>query len=568
MPPRKVSDLPKRAASPAPEDTIRKRLRSSTTRHDVAAEPPVSTGISKLRPKPPMRPKRPLSPGDEPLPSSVAGKPKKLATKSGLKLATVGMAARAKATGKGKAKAVVHFDEGSEYGKTKLKLKKKLMSSKTMLTMRSKYLAKSNLQKHHYLSQCIDKKPGEPSPEIEANTPSEPSLRMAKLVFVAQKGSVLSRPVEIEPTINFATFELHVAKAFGAVAGQQELMWKTDRMAKADKNWRELSNDDDLRIVIAIGVSTLEDELKRAQVVVARNEEGEKKALLKGKPFFPKAVPTLADFTIIVRDLSYENKAKVSKKETKSSKKEATAGPLAGIAEKILRCAAAIKERKCAVCGKSCVVIPQENAPAIHKPLTEADIQTWAQSAAKQGDTSFESVPKALMLQFMDRKGEPRGKKNGPSGSTPPNNNPPSTAEPPVPPLAPAQPHPGHPHPPPYGHYPPYPPYPPYGYPFPPPPADYNYGGYGGPPRVTGRTLISEWLPMCDRGQRGENNDNFSALIAGFSLNGFYYLSDIQHKDANFFTQIDFPTVPGAPTFRIGPATASRLHRYLAHDLS
>ncbi|KAG8774539.1 hypothetical protein FRC12_001925 [Ceratobasidium sp. 428] len=88
----------------------------------------------------------------------------------------------------------------------------------------------------------------------------------------------------------------------------------------------------------------------------------------------------------------------------------------------------------------------------------------------------------------------------------------------------------------PYGHYPAYPQYgygpPSYNYP-PPPPA--GYSGYGVAPQVTGHMLLSEWLVMCDRGPRGEHEDNFSGLIAGFSARRLFYLFEVQNKPADFF---------------------------------
>lgn len=141
-----------------------------------------------------------------------------------------------------------------------------------------------------------------------------------------------------------------------------------------------------------------------------------------------------------------------------------------------------------------------------------------------------------------------------------------------VPPLATAPQHPyAYPQP---GYYPPPPP--------PPPPYGY-YHGYPGaygypppqappfghaPPQVTGQTLLSEWLPLCDQGERGRNHDNFVGLIAGFSAAKIYRLSDLQNKSHQYLTQeIEFPTTPGAPPFQMAEGTATRLRQYLKADL-
>ena len=89
--------------------------------------------------------------------------------------------------------------------------------------------------------------------------------------------------------------------------------------------------------------------------------------------------------------------------------------------------------------------------------------------------------------------------------------------------------------------------YPPPHMPPPPPPQLYGYyHGYPGPygyqpppvppygvhplPQVTGRTLLSEWLPLCDQGEQGRNQDNFTGLITGFSAVKIYRLSNLQNK--------------------------------------
>ncbi|KAG8729330.1 hypothetical protein FRC12_021051 [Ceratobasidium sp. 428] len=523
-----------------------------------------------------MRPKRSLSPGDNPVPAPTSKKSKNSTSKGGLKLSTVGKPVASASTDKGKQKAVQFVASGSEYGEDEIdeladdEDDAPVPSSDSEVPVAPPAVKKVKIRVGSTSKATRDD-------ENDSQDEETSELQMAKIVFAAQKKDVRTRPVHVKPDIEFELFMFYVAKAFGGVAGEQDLVWKTDRMAKSDKNWHELKNEEDLEMIMAMGVSTLEEELKKAEVVVAKNKEAKNKCLAKGKPFFPKPVPPLVDFLIILRDCNNENKGKEPKQEKKSTKKVATAGALKDIGEKILDCIDKIKARKCGLCKKSCAVLPGEGAEPKHRELTESEIQTWAQQAAKRGDTSFEKVPKELMLQLMDRKPEQRGnsKKTEASGSNQP---PVPPLEGPVPSLAPAPPHYGHPYlppppaPPHYGYYPPYPPpYPSYGCPGyghpppPPPPHDQNYGG---PPRVTGQTRIADWLSMCDRGQRGASGDNYSALIAGFSARNLHYLSDIQGKNAEYFAQIDFPTVPGAPPFRLGVATSSRLHQYLVHDLA
>ncbi|KAG8683475.1 hypothetical protein FRC09_016061 [Ceratobasidium sp. 395] len=461
------SNTRKRAASPNIQGPISKRLRSSTQKTPTTPSQS-NTSVSRPHPKPRMRPKRPLSPGDEPIPEFP--KSKKPTPKSGLKIATIGKPEASTSRGKGKAKAVQFVESESEYGEDEVDELEgdtnddevDAASSGSDTPPAPPVVKKLKIRVGSTSKTASDKKQDS---HREAN-----ELQIAKIAFVAQKKDIRSRPVHIEPDIDFDLFIFHVAKAFGAVAGEQDLVWKTDRMAKSDKNWHELKNEEDLEMVMAMGVSTLEEELKKAEVVVAKNEEAEKKCLAKGKPFFPKSIPALADFLIILRDHNSENKGKETKQEKKSTKKVATAGALENIGEKILWCIDKIKARKCTLCKKSCAVLPGKGtAEPDHHKLSDSEIQIWAQQAAKRGDTSFEEVPKELMMQLMDHKPKPRGTKKGASASNqldvPPLENP-------IPPLAPAPPHHGHPyHPPPpvnphYGYYPPYPPpYPPYGYP-------------------------------------------------------------------------------------------------------
>ncbi|KAG8681234.1 hypothetical protein FRC09_017659 [Ceratobasidium sp. 395] len=212
----------------------------------------------------------------------------------------------------------------------------------------------------------------------------------------------------------------------------------------------------------------------------------------------------------------------------------------------------------------------------------EPDLEFADAIAEQKGEEiSLETPPNDLLLQWSDHKPAPRGsgKKSDASGSKAAHNPPPKDdiplLAPPPTPVQPAYypPPPAHP----YGHYPPYPPpyppnphygYPAYGYPPPPPPLPHGYGNPGFPSRATGHTLLSEWLVMCDQGDRGENSDNFAGLIAGFSAQKLFRLSDLQHKPIDFFTQIDFPTTAGGPTFRMPLGTASCLCQYLARDLA
>ncbi|CAE6436490.1 unnamed protein product, partial [Rhizoctonia solani] len=263
-------------------------------------------------------------------------------------------------------------------------------------------------------------------------------------------------------------------------------------------------------------------------------------------------------------------------KKSKSESEEGKAAPWKDLAKQIIEYEKELTARKCNVCGKSCILIPVPGQPPIHKELTQADIKFWAQLAAKSPEVSLTSPPPQLQLQHSDNH-PPRRKTKVPATNDPtpgagPSNHGGSTQ---VPPL-----HPGPAIPPLNAYHPYYPPGPPA-----PPPMPYGYfGGYAGPyagyppaypgafghppPMGGGSNMpLSEWLSRCDHGQRGENHDNFSGLVGGFTAKNLYSLSDLRGKSEVYFLSIDFPTTPGGPTFRIHPNTAARLVQYVNADL-
>jgi hypothetical protein len=84
---------------------------------------------------------------------------------------------------------------------------------------------------------------------------------------------------------------------------------------------------------------------------------------------------------------------------------------------------------------------------------------------------------------------------------------------------------------------------------------------------VAPNMLLSEWLPLCDQGERGRKNDNFTGLLAGFTAEKLYRLIDLRDRSENDFLQMEFPTTSGGPTFRMARGTAIRLKQYVAADL-
>jgi hypothetical protein len=79
--------------------------------------------------------------------------------------------------------------------------------------------------------------------------------------------------------------------------------------------------------------------------------------------------------------------------------------------------------------------------------------------------------------------------------------------------------------------------------------------------------LLSNWLPLCDQGERGESNDNFSGLVAGFTAEKIYRLSDLRGKTEEDFLAMSFPSAKGRPPFHMPQGTAIRLKQYVATDL-
>ncbi|KAB5590973.1 hypothetical protein CTheo_5589 [Ceratobasidium theobromae] len=419
---------------------------------------------------------------------------------------------------------------------------------------------------------------------IDLDTDSEPEEELPKpktpkIAFVTQQDGILTRPIAIPDDVDFDVFRYRVADEFRVAANAQELVWKTNWMAKS-ANWATLRDAEDFRRVMDQARATIVAEAERRCLLIAQNAAGMKKSNAKGKSFVPKLIPAIEEFVIMIRDCNQERKAKeqAPKKDKKPEKTEG-AGPLKGIAGRILENEAKIKARNCEKCGKSCVIVPTRGGAPEHKELSRADIQLWAQIAAKGTDISLETPPQQLILQLSDRPPEKRGKvKSEASGSSDQNSNPPAPIsaapgpmQPYIPPLAaphmPYQPHPMYypppmPPPTPYGYYNSYN----YGYPPPPMPGPHFMNTGHGPGRSN--MLLSEWLPMCDRGERGANGDNFASLVAGFSAQRILCLSDLRNKSEHFFTnEIEFPTTPGGPTFHMAHGTAIRLVQYVAADL-
>ncbi|KAG8774540.1 hypothetical protein FRC12_001926 [Ceratobasidium sp. 428] len=402
MPPKKSKDTAKRPASPneLDEEPVGKRTRAHTKNSEPARP--------RLRPK--MRPPPPPSPEPKSaLPQQKATPAAKKVSKSGLKLASVGGQSVSSAQSKGKGKSVAFEDSEDEYGEEELD---ELESDSDVDIMPpSDDPAPSSLKKVTIRLGVS----GKPAIVTESASKSarlstsevEPEVGAAKIAFSVEKDGVQSRPIQIPSEIDYETFGFRVAQAFGEVAGEQDLAYKTNRMANSAK-WLALSDSEDLTLIMDQADTTLQTELDQYCTATAENNEKKEKAKKKGKSAINlKKVQPLRDFVIILRDRNREQKikeAKSSKKSAKSEKAE-SAGHLKGVGE--------------------------------HKVLNSGNIQAWAHIAAnaamKGKPYSLETVPDELLLMLSDRPSEPRGKKAGASGS----NDAKTQPNAPVPPLAP-----------------------------------------------------------------------------------------------------------------------------------
>ncbi|KAG8733261.1 hypothetical protein FRC11_007541 [Ceratobasidium sp. 423] len=355
--------------------------------------------------------------------------------------------------------------------------------------------------------------------------PVEPE--MMDVSFATMKGGPngsLSTPRKFDMDVAYGTFRLLVADAFGELKESQALVWKTNRTAKSE-SWSELNDATDFNRIITQARAILGKDNENRRLIIEKNAAAGLKANKNGKLFVPKSVPVIKEYIVILRDKNQEqrlkDKAKTPKTDKKAEKAEAM-NEVKGKAERILHNEDQIKKRVCNGCSKSCVVIPGVgNQPAIHKELRAQDIKLWAQAieagALDNGvPVTLERPPRGLILQLGDRQPEQRGTRT--KAGTPAVEAP-VVPPPPAPAPVAAPPHGYHPGPhfygPAPGYYPPQPPYhgPAYGYhpgyagynaydPYH-GPGPYGYGGVRhGAPVVSGRMPLSEWLPMCDRGER------------------------------------------------------------------
>ncbi|KAG8706300.1 hypothetical protein FRC11_008350 [Ceratobasidium sp. 423] len=349
-------------------------------------------------------------------------------------------------------------------------------------------------------------------------------------------------------------------------------------MAKSD-SWCGLASSKDFEPILQNARSSIKSDAQKHRSAITKNAADAKLAQKRGRDHVPKPVAAVRQFVILIRDQNYEKNAKASGSKKEKKSKVESGGEVViwkGLANQIMEYETRLTARKCDVCGKSCIIIPVPGLPPIHKELTKADIKLWAQLAAKSPEVSLTSPPSALQLQYSDNHPSRRKAKapttNDATPSAGPSNHggnaqvPPLYAGPAVPPPNLYNPY-----------YPPMPPMPPpmpYGYfgGYPGPYAGYPLaypGALGHPPAMGGggNMPLLEWLSRCDRGQRGENHENFSGLVAGLTAKNLHSLSDLRGKSEEYFLSIDFPTTPGGPTFRIHPDTAARLVQYVNADL-
>ncbi|KAG9075514.1 hypothetical protein FRC06_010058, partial [Ceratobasidium sp. 370] len=385
MPPRKSQSSGKRAASPLDEPDkgpVSKRTRANT-RPTSASD----TAASRPRPQPKMRPVPPPSPEVEAPKAKI-----KVVPKSGLKLSSVG----------GKGKAPVN-NESDEYGEEEID-ELEGDSEIEILPLGDKPASPPSVKKVT-IRLGMSGKPTVVNPSDPVDAP-EPAVSTAKIAFSVEKDGVLSRPIPIPADISYENFGFRVAQAFGEVAGQQDLTWKTNRMPNSVK-WLKLGDEEDFRLIMNQADTTLQVELDKFCTLTAQNSEGRAKAKRKGKSFTPKPVPPLRDFIIYLRDRNHEKKTKEakSKRTEKKSDKAESAGNLKGIGLKIKEFTSIIEKRKCPVCGKNCVILPGvNNAAPIHKELSKGNVQAWAHTAAnaalKGKGYSLETVPDELLLNL------------------------------------------------------------------------------------------------------------------------------------------------------------------------
>ncbi|KAG9081995.1 hypothetical protein FRC06_005287 [Ceratobasidium sp. 370] len=334
-------------------------------------------------------------------------------------------------------------------------------------------------------------------------------------------------------------------------------------MLRGDK-WHKLKTEVDFEEVVEQGRAYFKYDISKRNSALVKNQADMAKAEKKGTVHVPKVVPEIVDYMVYVRDRNQEQNLKASTKKGKEKKDEPTAGPLKGMASRILELEQTFKARVCLTCKKSCVIVPVQGSLPEHLPLMDAAAKMWAQMAAANPTVSIMSPPHQLVHFMTDKVPEKRGKNQALTSSfdTPqPASQPESHVprpRPHIPPLArPA-------HPPPFGYpyHPPHPPpmyryryggYPsmPYGYPVPPPGHPYGASDMlGAPQHVTGQTLLSEWLPLCDQ------------------AHNIYRLAELHSKLERYLTQaIEFPTTPGASSFHMAPETAIRLCQYVPADL-
>ncbi|KAG8694356.1 hypothetical protein FRC09_009895 [Ceratobasidium sp. 395] len=364
MPPKKSRRPPKRPASPAEnkEQPVGKRTRAQTTSTSTA-----QSSTARPRPKPKMRPLAP--PDDEAEAEPTPTKSKQKASSGGLKLSSRAGRPVSNASVSAKGQSAKKILSDSDYGEEEIDELEDDVDEPEPPTARD-HPARSVRK----VTLRVTPPAGRPtSNHSEPDTPEQDqSVNMAKIAFSVEKDGVESRPIHIAADIDFETFSFRTAQSFGEVAGQQDLVWKSNRMAKSVK-WRELANEQDFKLLMEVADLTLQEELDKFCTVTTANREAEKKAKSKGKAFVPKTVHPLADFIILLRDRNQEKRikeAKSSKKEKKPAKSE-SAGRSVGLAERIIACRKVIEARECKGCEKNCVILPgtRQNPESVHKEL-------------------------------------------------------------------------------------------------------------------------------------------------------------------------------------------------------
>jgi hypothetical protein len=144
---------------------------------------------------------------------------------------------------------------------------------------------------------------------VDIEDEDQPKVEPLNIAFSIQKDGIVSRPITIPLNIDFELFRYHVANKFGEAANSQELVWKTNRMAKT-ANWGALKDVKDFERIMEQAVATLCEENDCHSLIIAKNAAGADKAKQRGKPFVHKPVPTVEEYIITICDCNQEQKSK------------------------------------------------------------------------------------------------------------------------------------------------------------------------------------------------------------------------------------------------------------------